>query len=75
MQSKFDKYWAEMGDLYCIASMMDPRYKMALLTHILKNKMHLSRIEAEDKLDFIKRRWINSVKILLPVIRLGVKNR
>jgi len=56
MESKFDKYWADTGNVHCIASIMDPRYKMSLLTHIFKYKMHLSSTEAEDKLDFIKRR-------------------
>jgi len=56
MQSKFNKYWADAGDMHCIASMLDPRYKMSLLTHIYKQKMNLSHVEAEDKLSSIKSR-------------------
>ena len=42
--------------MHCIASIMDPRYKISLLTHIYKQKMSLSCTEAEDKLNFIKMR-------------------
>ena len=56
MQSKFNKYWKDMGDMHCIALIIDPRYKMSLLTHIYKQKMNLSYTEAEDKLKSIKTR-------------------
>ncbi|CAG8661889.1 10401_t:CDS:2 [Ambispora gerdemannii] len=56
MQSKFDKYWADMGDMHCIASILDPRYKMSLLTHIYKQVMNLSYTEVENKLNYIKMR-------------------
>lgn len=58
MLSKFNKYWADVEDVHCIASIMDPRYKMSLLTHIYKQKMHLSCTEAEDKLNTIKIRKV-----------------
>lgn len=54
MQSKFEKYWEKVEDMHCIASMMDPRYKLSLLTHIYKEKMQLSCSEAEEKLISIK---------------------
>lgn len=54
MQSKFDKYWENMENTYCIASIMDPRYKMSLLTHLYKQKMHLSYIDAKNKLNSFK---------------------
>lgn len=58
MQSKFNKYWADMGEMHCIASILDPRYKMSLLTHIYKQTMHLSSAEAENKLNHIKMRKV-----------------
>ena len=56
MQSKFDKYWADAGEIHCIASVLDPRYKMSFLTHLYKKKMNLSCIVAEEKLISIKSR-------------------
>ena len=58
MQSKFDKYWADIGEMHCLASILDPRYKMSLLTHIYEQKMNLSFAEAEEKLNDIKMRKV-----------------
>ena len=63
MQSKFDKYWSDMSDMHCIASIIDPHYKISLLTYIYKQKMDLSNTEAEEILDSIKTKYVRLYKI------------
>ena len=55
MESKFDKYWMNTYDVHYIVSILDSWYKILLLTHIFKYKMHLSSTETEDKLDLLNK--------------------
>ena len=58
MQNKFNKYWANIAEMHCIASILDPRYKIAFLTHMYNHKMNLSCFEAEEKLALIKSKLV-----------------
>ena len=65
MQTKFNKYWANTVEMHCIASILDPRYKMSFLTHMYKYKMNLSCIEAEEELALIKTKLVLSFLSLI----------
>ncbi|XP_065631430.1 zinc finger BED domain-containing protein RICESLEEPER 2-like [Quercus suber] len=51
MLAKFDKYWSDVHDIMSLAIVLDPRYKLMLLTFYF-NKMYGSN--ANDEIDKVK---------------------
>ena len=51
MLAKFDKYWSDVHDIMSLAIVLDPRYKLMLLTFYF-NKMYGSK--ANEKIDKVK---------------------
>ncbi|KAL0012131.1 hypothetical protein SO802_007239 [Lithocarpus litseifolius] len=51
MLAKFDKYWSDVHDIMSLAIVLDPRYKLMLLTFFF-NKMYGSK--ANEEIDKVK---------------------
>ena len=49
--AKFDKYWSDVHDIMSLAIVLDPRYKLVLLTFYF-NKMYGNK--ANEEIDKVK---------------------
>lgn len=54
MVAKFDKYWSDIQGLMGIATILDPRFKTAVLLICYEDLLGVSGIECEDKVAEVK---------------------
>ena len=60
MKEKFNKYWSDVHDLMDVAAVLDPRYKLQLLSALF-NKIHDSESTTKDCVQKVKDMLFNLV--------------